>query len=97
MTYLQPHPQAFFASTVAAWDITGYGNDDSPQWWAQDASQKPASFALPGGYLNLLGPDEHAQIDLACSSNTSRLRELKHKFLLEKTFTGTPLPFDGGG
>jgi len=82
----------FLASIVAAWDATTEESSDKHRNWARVGSQKLASSALPGGYPNLLGPDEHAQIAAAYGSNTDRLRDLKHRFDPENVFAATPLP-----
>jgi FAD/FMN-containing dehydrogenase len=82
----------FLASIVAAWDATGEDDDAKHRQWARDVSQKLASSALPGGYPNLLGPDEHAQIDAAYGGNINRLLDVKRRFDPENVFTATPLP-----
>lgn len=82
----------FLASIVAAWDADTQDHGDKHRQWARETSQKLASSALPGGYPNLLGPDEHAQIAAAYGSNTDRLRTLKLRFDPENVFAATPLP-----
>jgi FAD/FMN-containing dehydrogenase len=82
----------FLASIVAAWDATDEDDGAKHRRWAQEVSQKLASSALPGGYPNLLGPDEHAQIATAYGSNADRLRDVKRRFDPENVFAATPLP-----
>jgi hypothetical protein len=82
----------FLASIVAAWEATDRDNGGKHRLWAQDASKKLAFSALPGGYPNLLGPDERVQIAAAYGSNADRLRDMKRRFDAENVFTATPLP-----
>jgi hypothetical protein len=51
-----------------------------------------ASEALPGGYVNLLGPDEASQIGAAYGPNTRRLLAAKQAYDAENVFAATPLP-----
>jgi hypothetical protein len=49
-------------------------------------------FALPGGYFNLLGPDDREQA-AAYGGIAARLRVLKHRFDLDGVFASAiPLP-----
>jgi FAD/FMN-containing dehydrogenase len=82
----------FLASIVAAWDESDDRRGAIHRTWAQNASEKLCSSALPGGYPNLLGPDERSQIDLAYGENTSRLLDIKRRFDPENVFNATPLP-----
>lgn len=82
----------FMAQIIAAWEASDNDNAAKHQQWARDVSQKLASSAFPGGYPNLLGPDEHAQIVAAYGSNTDRLREVKRRFDPENVFSATPFP-----
>jgi hypothetical protein len=82
----------FMVQIVAAWDASDKDHAAKHQQWARGVSEKLASSAFPGGYPNLLGPDEHAQIVAAYGSNADRLVEVKHRFDPEKVFTATPIP-----
>jgi FAD/FMN-containing dehydrogenase len=62
------------------------------QTWVDKAADSLTPYALPGGYPNLLGPDDHAQITLAYGPNTDRLRAAKARFDPESVFSATPLP-----
>ena len=64
---------------VAGWKPDG---DDGAahRRWAQDLWQSLAPFALPGGYANLLGPDDREQAAWAYGGNAARLRVLKRRF-----------------
>jgi FAD/FMN-containing dehydrogenase len=81
-------------SIVAAWEGKGDAprDDAQHQRWAHAVSQALALYALPGGYPNLLGPDEHAQIAAAYGGNAERLCDAKWRFDPEGVFTATPLP-----
>jgi hypothetical protein len=77
---------------VAAWEP----QDDETRHraWANRASTDLAACAIPGGYPNLLGPDDHEQIAHAYGSNASRLRAAKTHFDPDGVFTAIPLPAD---
>ncbi|GHJ40885.1 BBE domain-containing protein [Streptomyces sp. TS71-3] len=47
---------------------------------------------LPGGYPNLLGPDETEQIAHAYGPNTERLLAAKRRFDPDRVFRAIPLP-----
>jgi hypothetical protein len=86
----------FLATIIAAWDESDDGRAALHRAWARNASEKLASKALPGGYPNLLGPDERAQVDLAYGENTSRLLDIKYRFDPENVLDATPLPVIAG-
>jgi FAD/FMN-containing dehydrogenase len=77
---------------VACWKP---GGDDGAEHrrWAQDLWQSLAPFALPGGYANLLGPDDREQAARAYGCNAARLRVLKRRFDPDGVFASAiPLP-----
>jgi FAD/FMN-containing dehydrogenase len=77
---------------VAGWEPDG---DDGAahRRWAQDLWQSLAPFALPGGYANLLGPDDREQAAGAYGGNAARLRTLKRRFDPDGVFASAiPLP-----
>jgi FAD/FMN-containing dehydrogenase len=77
---------------VAGWKPDG---DDGAahRRWARDLWQSLAPFALPGGYANLLGPDDREQAAAAYGGNAARLRVLKQRFDPDGVFTSAiPLP-----
>jgi FAD/FMN-containing dehydrogenase len=77
---------------VAGWKPDG---DDGAahRRWAQDLWQSLAPFALPGGYANLLGPDDSEQAKGAYGGNAARLRAVKRRFDPDGVFTSAiPLP-----
>jgi FAD/FMN-containing dehydrogenase len=78
--------------TVAGWKPDG---DDGAvhRRWARELWQSLAPFALPGGYANLLGPDDGEQAAAAYGGNAARLRALKHRFDPDGLFASAiPLP-----
>ena len=77
---------------VAGWRPDG---DDGAahRRWAYDLWQSLAPSALPGGYANLLGPDNREQARGAYGSNGARLQALKRRFDPDGVFTSAiPLP-----
>ncbi len=60
--------------------------------WTRATDALLAPHALPGGYPNLLGPDDHAQIAHAYGPNTARLLDAKARLDPTGVFTATPLP-----
>jgi FAD/FMN-containing dehydrogenase len=82
----------FMVEIVAGWKPDG---DDGAahRRWAQDLWQSLAPFALPGGYPNLLGPDDREQAREAYGGNAVRLGALKRRFDPDGVFTSAiPLP-----
>jgi FAD/FMN-containing dehydrogenase len=82
----------FIVEIVAGWKPDG---DDGAahRRWAHDLWQSLAPFALPGGYPNLLGPDDREQAAEAYGGNAARLRVLKRRFDPDEVFASTiPLP-----
>jgi hypothetical protein len=55
---------------VAGWNPDG--DNAAHRRWAQDLSQSLAPFALPGGYANLLGPNDREQAAGAYGGNGAR-------------------------
>lgn len=60
--------------------------------WAGNLTSALEPDALPGGYPNLLGPDEAAQIAHAYGPNTERVLALKRRFDPGNVFRAIPLP-----
>jgi hypothetical protein len=72
---------------IAAWEASGEGGGDRHRAWARTLSENLAPLALPGGYPNMLGPDEHEQTGQAYGSNGGRLTTLKRVFDPDGIFT----------
>src|SRR6516162_6947413 len=70
----------FMVETIAAWDPTAEDEGENHREWARTLSENLAPHALPGGYPNVLGPDDHEQTAHAYGANTSRLQQLKRRF-----------------
>jgi FAD/FMN-containing dehydrogenase len=84
--------QHLMVEIVAGWKPDG---DDGAahRRWAQDLWQSLAPFALPGGYANLLRPDDREQAAGAYGGNAARLRVLKRRFDPDGVFASAiPLP-----
>lgn len=60
--------------------------------WADAVSAALAPHALPGGYANMLGPDDHDQIANAYGENDIRLGAAKKQYDPDAVFTAIPLP-----
>jgi FAD/FMN-containing dehydrogenase len=69
----------FMVEIIAAWEPDG-SDDTAHRRWAHDLWQSLAPFALPGGYANLLGPNDRDQAAAAYGGNAARLRALKRRF-----------------
>lgn len=82
----------FMIEIIAAWDPRDGIDDVAHRRWARRLSDVLAPGALPGGYPNLLGPDEHEQIAGAYGDNLPRLRLIKRRFDPDGVFSATPLP-----
>jgi len=82
----------FMVEIVASWKPNG---DDGAahRRWAYDLWRNLAPFALPGGYANLLGPDDRDQAEAAYGGNAARLLDLKRRFDPDGVFaSAVPLP-----
>jgi FAD/FMN-containing dehydrogenase len=83
--------QHFMLEAVAAWEPSAGDTGDEHRQWAHRLSQTLASEALPGGYANLLGPDDRDQIAFAHGPNIARLRDAKRRFDPDNMFSAIPL------
>jgi len=77
----------FLVEIIAAWEAAGKDDGDRHREWARSLSHKLAPHALPGGYPNMLGPDDHEQTAQAYGTNTDRLQQVKRLFDPEGVFT----------
>jgi FAD/FMN-containing dehydrogenase len=82
----------FLVEAIAAWEPGDEHNGAVHREWARRLSRVLAPAALPGGYANLLGPDEHDQIAQAYGGNLDQLRELKRRYDPHNVFRAIPLP-----
>jgi FAD/FMN-containing dehydrogenase len=79
----------FVLEIVAGWPP---GDGSAHRGWADAVSGAIAPHAMPGGYPNLLGPDDREQISEAYEDNAIRLRAAKTHYDPDGVFTAIPLP-----
>jgi FAD/FMN-containing dehydrogenase len=60
--------------------------------WADGVWSALGPGALPGGYPNLLRPEDRDQVAEAYGANAARLRAVKARYDPDHVFTATPLP-----
>lgn len=84
----RPH---FVVEIIACWEA---GDGAIHSAWADAVSEALAPHALPGGYANLLRPDDHDQIANAYGDNGTRLIAAKKHYDPNAVFTAIPLPSD---
>lgn len=65
---------------IAAWEPTAEDDGEKHRAWARGLSEELAAHALPGGYPNMLGPDDYERTAQAYGANTGRLQQLKRRF-----------------
>jgi Berberine and berberine like len=77
----------FLAEIIAAWEPTAKDDGENHRAWARGLSENLAPHALPGGYPNMLGPDDYDQTAHAYGANTGRLQRAKRRFDPDGVFT----------
>jgi FAD/FMN-containing dehydrogenase len=77
----------FMVEIIAAWEPTAGHDGKNHRDWAQSLSEALAPHALPGGYPNMLGPDDHEQSAHAYGVNLARLHKVKRLFDPDSLFT----------
>ncbi|GAA3760717.1 FAD-binding oxidoreductase [Micromonospora maritima] len=76
------------AEIIAVW---APGGDPAPhRAWAEHTSAALAPHALPGGYPNLLAPEETDRVRLAYGPNWDRLRRAKRRYDPRGIFSAVP-------
>jgi FAD/FMN-containing dehydrogenase len=81
----------FMVELIGAWESGAEQDADViHDQWADEASHALVAEALPGGYPNLLGPDQRDQIPASYGSNGIRLRILKRRYDPENLFSPAP-------
>lgn len=65
---------------------------DSDAAWVDRVHASLAADAMPGGYPNLLGPDDVEQVRDAYGAGADRLLGIKSRIDPDRVFTATPLP-----
>jgi FAD binding domain-containing protein/berberine-like enzyme len=81
--------QHYVVEIVAGWES---GDGTAHRAWADGVSAALAPYALPGGYANLLGPDDHEQIENAYGDNGIRLGSVKRHYDPDAVFSAIPIP-----
>jgi hypothetical protein len=71
---------------IAAWEPSEAAESARHKSWADAVCDALGPTALPGGYPNLLGPDDPERLVLAYGANVDRLRELKGRYDPENVF-----------
>ncbi|MBL7260105.1 FAD-binding oxidoreductase [Paractinoplanes lichenicola] len=84
--YRTPH---FVAEIAAVW-TPGLPGEHAA--WARDVSAALEPHSLPGGYVNLIGPDDQDQADAAYGPGTDRLLIAKQTYDPANVFSATSLP-----
>ena len=77
----------FMVEIIAAWEPTPEDDGEKHRAWARTLSENLAPHAWPGGYPNMLGPNDYERTALAYGPNIGRLQQLKRLFDPESVFT----------
>ena len=83
-----PH---LMVETIAIWEPADTRAAEH-RAWADDVSRALEPESLPGGYPNLLGPDDAPQIAHAYGPNAERLLTAKRRFDPDRVFRAIALP-----
>ena len=87
----KPH---YMVEIVACWETKEAHSQTNHQHhqWASKVSGELKEGAYPGGYANLLGPDEAEQINYAYGDNKTRLQKAKRTYDPDSVFNGIAIP-----
>src|SRR5215469_4201772 len=77
----------FMVEIIAAWEPTADEDGECHREWARTLSESLTPHALPGGYANMMGPDDYDQAAHAYGANLGRLQQVKQRFDPECVFT----------
>ncbi|MCX4746156.1 FAD-binding oxidoreductase [Kitasatospora sp. NBC_01287] len=75
---------------AASWAPGTEARAEAHRAWARSLSADLAALALPGGYANLMGPDESDRALTGFGANAERLLAVKRRFDPDAVFTGIP-------
>ncbi|ONI84646.1 hypothetical protein ALI22I_29340 [Saccharothrix sp. ALI-22-I] len=75
---------------VGTWQDRPSDDGSAHRAWTAALDGALAPHALPGGYPNLLGPEEHDRVLTAYGPNASRLMALKRQYDPENVFRAVP-------
>lgn len=79
--------QHFLLELVASWKPVPKEKGEVHRKWLREFSDSLAPFSFPGGYPNMLGPDDHSQIPFSYGDNAQRLMEVKRKYDPDNVFS----------
>jgi hypothetical protein len=88
-TAFVPRRPHFMVEIIDSW-TAGDPSQASHRRWVEETAEALSPHALPGGYVNLLGPDEAGRVTFG--DNTARLLAAKHKYDPDNAFTAVPMP-----
>jgi FAD/FMN-containing dehydrogenase len=77
----------FMVEILAAWEPGTHADEASHRQWARGLATALTPLALPGGYANMLGPDEHERLASGYGDNAARLRAVKRRYDPDGVFT----------
>jgi FAD/FMN-containing dehydrogenase len=80
---------------IAAWEPADPRELSRHEAWADGVSEALTTFALPGGYPNLLAPEDYERVKAAYGPHAGQLLELKRRYDPDGLFasaTGALLP-----
>ncbi|NMO50096.1 FAD-binding oxidoreductase [Actinoplanes sp. TBRC 11911] len=83
-----PH---YMVEIIGSWE-PGDPRADEHRRWVEHTADALAEHALPGGYVNLLGPDETDRAADTFGANTARLLAAKATYDPQNIFNAVPLP-----
>jgi len=82
----------FIVEILAMWEPAAGEDGHADRQRARTVSDNLAPYALPGGYANMLGLDEHEQTAHAYGANIHRLQEIKRRFDADSVFMSAISP-----
>jgi FAD/FMN-containing dehydrogenase len=75
---------------ITTWAPTSPDSGGAHREWSRALAEELEPWALPGGYPNLMGPDEHERALAAFGPNTARLLEVKRRLDPDGVFAAVP-------
>ena len=81
---------------LAAWEPQPSDGAGTHRRWADALSDELADAALPGGYPNLLAPDEPQRVQLAYGPNAKRLLDIRRRYDPDGIFSSATGSFAHG-
>ncbi len=84
----------FVVEAVAAWDPSAEDDGARHRRWASELSRELSTAALPGGYVNLLNPEESDRVRLFYGGTAERLLAVKRRVDPTDVFRSSTGHFD---